>query len=87
MNVTPYSDNVFDRDTTITHIGQLFYPESLRSTGEEVSPYNTTTQDIASNDDDIYRALFKLRITMSISHMFKSLVINLLTDFLMSWNW
>jgi hypothetical protein len=38
----------------VAHIGQLFYPESLRSAVEAESPYNTNTQNITSNDDDMW---------------------------------
>lgn len=38
----------------VAHIGQLFYPESLRSAVEALSPYNTNTVDATSNDDDMW---------------------------------
>lgn len=38
----------------INHIGQLFFDESLRSAVEATSPYNTNTQSIVSNDDDMW---------------------------------
>lgn len=38
----------------VAHIGQLFYPESLRSAVEATYPYNTNTVDITSNDDDMW---------------------------------
>lgn len=38
----------------VTHIGQLFWPEVLRSAVEAVSPYSTNTQAITSNEDDMW---------------------------------
>ncbi|KAK4235692.1 putative gpi anchored protein [Achaetomium macrosporum] len=38
----------------VAHIGQLFWPESLRSAVEAVYPYNTNTQSITSNADDMW---------------------------------
>lgn len=38
----------------VAHIGQLFYPEDLRSAVEATSPYNTNTVDITTNDDDMW---------------------------------
>lgn len=53
MNVTTYSNNTISADGNVTHIGQLFWPEDLRSNVEAVAPYNTNTQDVVSNDDDM----------------------------------
>ncbi|KAF2759166.1 aromatic compound dioxygenase, partial [Pseudovirgaria hyperparasitica] len=39
---------------TYAHIGQLFFDESLRSAVEATYPYNTNTQAIVSNDDDMW---------------------------------
>lgn len=39
---------------TVSHIGQLFFDESLRSAVEATYPYNTNTQDVVSNDDDMW---------------------------------
>jgi protocatechuate 3,4-dioxygenase beta subunit len=36
----------------VTHIGQLFWPEALRSAVEAIYPYTTNTQAVTSNDDD-----------------------------------
>lgn len=36
----------------VTHIGQLFWPEALRSAVEATYPYTTNTQAVTSNDDD-----------------------------------
>lgn len=38
----------------VSHIGQLFYPESLRSAVEATYPYNTNTVEVESNDDDMW---------------------------------
>ncbi|OCL13289.1 aromatic compound dioxygenase [Glonium stellatum] len=39
---------------TVAHIGQLFFDESLRSAVEATYPYNTNTQSVTSNDDDMW---------------------------------
>ncbi|KAL4916169.1 Intradiol ring-cleavage dioxygenase [Aspergillus aurantiobrunneus] len=39
---------------SVAHIGQLFWNEVLRSAVEEVSPYDTNTQEITSNADDMW---------------------------------
>jgi protocatechuate 3,4-dioxygenase beta subunit len=39
---------------TTNHIGQLFFDESLRSAVEATYPYNTNTQAVVSNDDDMW---------------------------------
>jgi hypothetical protein len=39
---------------TVSHIGQLFYNEDLRSAVEETYPYNTNTQAITTNADDMW---------------------------------
>lgn len=38
----------------VAHIGQLFFPEELRSAVEAVEPYSSNTVDITSNDDDMW---------------------------------
>ena len=38
----------------MAQIGQLFWPEDLRSAVEATYPYNTNTQNIVSNDDDMW---------------------------------
>jgi hypothetical protein len=53
MNVTINPNNTI-ADGTVTHIGQLFYDEALRSAVEATYPYNTNTQNITSNDDDMW---------------------------------
>lgn len=39
---------------TVTHIGQLFFDESLRSAVEATYPYTTNTQAVVSNEDDMW---------------------------------
>ncbi|KAH6689780.1 Intradiol ring-cleavage dioxygenase [Plectosphaerella plurivora] len=41
-------------DAPVTHIGQLFYPEDLRNAVEELAPYNTNTQAVTTNDEDMW---------------------------------
>lgn len=53
MNVTVY-DNQTTANGNVTHIGQLFWNEDLRSAVEAVYPYNTNTKAVTSNDDDMW---------------------------------
>ena len=39
---------------SVSHIGQLFLPEALRSAVEAVYPYSSNIQAITSNDDDMW---------------------------------
>ncbi|KAL4744659.1 hypothetical protein BDW72DRAFT_208836 [Aspergillus terricola var. indicus] len=39
---------------SVAHIGQLFWNEVLRSAVEDTYPYNTNTQEIVSNADDMW---------------------------------
>lgn len=39
---------------SVPHIGQLFFGEELRSAVEATAPYNTNTQAVTSNDDDMW---------------------------------
>ena len=41
-------------DGVVEHIGQLFYDESLRTAVEATYPYNTNTQSVTSNDEDMW---------------------------------
>ncbi|RSL46804.1 hypothetical protein CEP53_010197 [Fusarium sp. AF-6] len=41
----------------VAHIGQLFWPETLRSAVEATYPYNTNTQDVTSNEEDMWSVL------------------------------
>ena len=52
-NVT-VRENQTTQDGAVTHIGQLFWPEELRSEVEATSPYSENTQAITSNDDDMW---------------------------------
>ncbi|GAB1736472.1 hypothetical protein NU219Hw_g7622t1 [Hortaea werneckii] len=54
MNVTVLPNNTISSTNNITHIGQVFYPESLRSAVEAIEPYASNTQAITSNDDDMW---------------------------------
>jgi hypothetical protein len=38
----------------VTHIGQLFWPETLRSAVEATYPYSTNTQAVTSNAEDMW---------------------------------
>lgn len=53
MNASVYANNTIT-DGSITHIGQLFWNEELRSAVEAVYPYNTNTQAITDNADDMW---------------------------------
>ncbi|KAI8722592.1 INTRADIOL-DIOXYGENAS domain-containing protein [Fusarium sp. LHS14.1] len=44
-------------DAPVSHIGQLFWPETLRSAVEATYPYNTNTQDVTSNEEDMWSVL------------------------------
>ncbi|KAI7413409.1 aromatic compound dioxygenase [Hortaea werneckii] len=54
MNVTVFPNNTISSTNNITHIGQVFYPESLRSAVEAIEPYASNTQAVTSNDDDMW---------------------------------
>lgn len=54
MNVTVLANQTIADGNNITHIGQLFYPEDLRSAVEAVAPYNTNSQAVTSNDEDMW---------------------------------
>ncbi|KAL1638498.1 hypothetical protein SLS56_000307 [Neofusicoccum ribis] len=54
MNVTVYENQTLADGNNITHIGQLFWNEELRSAVEAVSPYDTNTQAITTNADDMW---------------------------------
>ncbi|KAK4124355.1 aromatic compound dioxygenase [Parathielavia appendiculata] len=41
-------------DAPVAHIGQLFWPEALRSAVEAVYPYTTNTQPVTSNANDMW---------------------------------
>ncbi|KAE9375224.1 aromatic compound dioxygenase [Stipitochalara longipes BDJ] len=52
-NVTVLANNTM-QGGAVTHIGQLFWPETLRSAVEATFPYNTNTQAITSNAEDMW---------------------------------
>ncbi|KAK8157881.1 Intradiol ring-cleavage dioxygenase, partial [Phyllosticta citrichinensis] len=54
MNVTVQPNNTITTTNNITHIGQLFWNEELRSAVEAVYPYTTNTQAVTSNSDDMW---------------------------------
>ncbi|GAP93192.1 putative gpi anchored protein [Rosellinia necatrix] len=41
----------------VAHIGQLFYPDDLRAEVEATAPYNENTQDLTTNDEDMWSIL------------------------------
>jgi protocatechuate 3,4-dioxygenase beta subunit len=41
-------------DAAVAHIGQLFWPEDLRSAAEAVYPYTTNEQAVTTNDEDMW---------------------------------
>jgi hypothetical protein len=38
----------------ITHVGQIFFEESLRAAVELIAPYSTNTQTVTTNDEDMW---------------------------------
>ena len=55
MNATVSTNGTISiLNSTVTHIAQLFYPETLRSAVEATDPYTKNTQPITSNDDDMW---------------------------------
>lgn len=63
MNVTVLSNGTLLQDTgSVTHNGQLFWNEVLRSAVENIAPYNTNTQAIVSNADDMWSVLQASRL-------------------------
>ncbi|KAH6987108.1 Intradiol ring-cleavage dioxygenase [Ilyonectria destructans] len=55
MNATVQSNGTISVwDAPVSHIGQLFWPEALRSAVEELSPYNTNEQAITTNEEDMW---------------------------------
>jgi protocatechuate 3,4-dioxygenase beta subunit len=44
-------------DAPVAHIGQLFWPEDLRAEVEALAPYNTNTQALTTNDEDMWSVL------------------------------
>lgn len=52
-NVTVLSNGTI-QGGAVTHIGQLFWSETLRSAAEATYPYNTNTQAVTSNAEDMW---------------------------------
>ncbi|KAK6394025.1 hypothetical protein LTR65_001871 [Meristemomyces frigidus] len=52
MNVTVFPNNTIAATNNITHIGQVFYNEVLRSAVEATYPYSSNTQPVTSNEAD-----------------------------------
>ncbi|KAK4506066.1 hypothetical protein PRZ48_004031 [Zasmidium cellare] len=58
MNVTTLPNNTLLIETgTVTHIGQLFWNEVLRTAVENTSPYDENTQAVTSNAEDMWSVL------------------------------
>ncbi|QSZ33299.1 hypothetical protein DSL72_002887 [Monilinia vaccinii-corymbosi] len=55
-NVTVHANKTIS-DGAVTHIGQLFWNEVLRSAVEATHPYNTNTQPAVSNADDMWSVI------------------------------
>src|SRR6266498_388214 len=53
MNVSVLPNQTI-ADGTVTHIGQLFWNEDIRSAVELTYPYNTNTQNVTTNADDMW---------------------------------
>ncbi|KAL0259641.1 hypothetical protein SLS55_005378 [Diplodia seriata] len=54
MNVTVFPNNTISDTNNITHIGQLFWNEELRTAVEATYPYTTNEQAVTSNADDMW---------------------------------
>jgi hypothetical protein len=58
LNATLLPNKTLEVGTgSVAHIGQLFWNEVLRSAVEDTYPYNTNTQDITTNADDMWSVL------------------------------
>lgn len=58
LNTTLLPNKTLEVGTgSVAHIGQLFWNEVLRSAVENTSPYNTNTQAITTNADDMWSVL------------------------------
>ncbi|KAH6683340.1 GPI anchored dioxygenase-like protein [Halenospora varia] len=54
-NVTVLSNGTMQAGSgTVTHIGQLFWNEDIRAAVEELAPYNTNTQAVTTNAEDMW---------------------------------
>lgn len=55
MGATVYDNETIANGTgTVTHIGQIFWNEVLKSEVEATYPYNTNEQPITTNEDDMW---------------------------------
>jgi hypothetical protein len=55
LNATLLPNKTLKADTgSVAHIGQLFWNEVLRTAVEDTYPYNTNTQEITSNAEDMW---------------------------------
>ncbi|KAJ5926113.1 hypothetical protein N7516_007886 [Penicillium verrucosum] len=58
LNATLLPNKTLKADTgSVAHIGQLFWNEVLRTAVEETSPYNTNSQAVTSNAEDMWSIL------------------------------
>ncbi|KAJ5531781.1 hypothetical protein N7527_005174 [Penicillium freii] len=58
LNATLLPNKTLKADTgSVAHIGQLFWNEVLRTAVEDTSPYNTNTQAVTSNAEDMWSIL------------------------------
>lgn len=53
QNGTVYDNGTYSGGT-ISHVGQLFFDESLKSAVYDTYPYTTNTQSYTTNDDDMW---------------------------------
>ncbi|KAF3169599.1 hypothetical protein TWF106_002123 [Orbilia oligospora] len=49
---TVHANGTYSGHGRVTHVGQLFFDEDLRSAVEDLAPYNTNTQSVISNERD-----------------------------------
>ncbi|KAK6345734.1 hypothetical protein TWF718_007642 [Orbilia javanica] len=49
---TVYPNGTYSGHGRVTHVGQLFFDEDLRTAVEDLAPYNTNTQPVTSNERD-----------------------------------
>jgi protocatechuate 3,4-dioxygenase beta subunit len=55
LNATLLPSKTLEVDTgSVAHIGQLFWNEVFRTAVEDTNPYNTNTQNVTSNADDMW---------------------------------
>ncbi|EGX48172.1 hypothetical protein AOL_s00081g35 [Orbilia oligospora ATCC 24927] len=49
---TVHANGTYSGHGRVTHVGQLFFDEDLKSTVKDLAPYNTNTQSVISNERD-----------------------------------